>query len=108
VVSASTTANAMAGIAARTRQLAGGVMPARGALVADSANAGFISASRNVLALSNLSAGSFSSAFATAAATFGGTDLRSCVTGAAASVMIFMMICWAEPPLCGGCPASIS
>ena len=36
---------------------------------------------------------------------------RSCarvVTGAAGSVMIFMMICCAEPPMCGGSPASIS
>ena len=64
--------------------------------------AGFASASANVFALSNRSAGSFSNAFATAAATFGGTDLRSCVTGAADSVMIFMMICCAEPPRCGG------
>ena len=43
-----------------------------------------------------------------AAATFGGTFLRCVVTSATGSAMIFMMICCAEPPLCGGCPASIS
>ena len=37
---------------------------------------GFASASANAFALSNRSAGSFSSDRATAAATFGGTDLR--------------------------------
>ena len=36
-------------------------------------NAGFVNASPNALALSNRSAGSFSSDFATAAATFAGT-----------------------------------
>jgi len=56
----------------------------------------------------NRSAGTFSSDWATAAATLGGTDLRSSVTGAASSEMIFMMICWAVPPRCGGAPASIS
>ena len=61
-------------------------------------NAGLPSAAANSAALANRSAGSFSSAFATAAATFGGTDLRSSVTGRAPSVMIFMMICCAEPP----------
>jgi hypothetical protein len=47
-------------------------------------------------ALGKRSAGSFSRAMATAAATLGGTDLRSSVTGRGASVMIFMMICCAE------------
>ncbi len=62
----------------------------------------------NAAALSNRSAGSFSNAFATAAATCGGTDFRSSVTGRAASVTIFMMICCAEFPMCGGSPVSIS
>jgi hypothetical protein len=66
------------------------------------------SAAANSAALANRSAGSFSSACASASATCGGTDLRYCVTGAACSVMIFMMICCAEPPMCGGWPASIS
>ena len=43
-----------------------------------------------------------------AAATFVGTDLRSCVTNCAGSAMNFMMIACAERPLCGGSPASIS
>ena len=43
-------------------------------------NAGSASARAKALALSKRSAGSFSSAFATAAATFGGTDFRSTVT----------------------------
>ena len=30
------------------------------------------------------------------------------MTGAASSVTIFMMICWAEEPMCGGSPVSIS
>jgi hypothetical protein len=68
----------------------------------------FVNASANALALSNRSAGSFSSALATAAATLGGTAFRRLVTGAASSVTIFMMICWAEAPVCGGCPVSIS
>ena len=59
-------------------------------------------------ALAGRSAGSFSSDFATAAATFGGTAFRNCVTGAAGSVMIFMMICCALTPTCGGLPVSIS
>ena len=37
-----------------------------------------------------------------------GETLRSFVTGAASSVTIFMMICWAEAPVCGGFPVSIS
>ena len=57
---------------------------------------------------SKRSAGSFSSPLAIAAATCGGTDFRSDVTIGAGTVMIFMMICCAEPPRCGGCPASIS
>jgi hypothetical protein len=57
---------------------------------------------------SNRSAGSFSSASPSAAATLGGTDFRSRVTGAASSVTIFMMICCAEEPVCGGPPVSIS
>jgi hypothetical protein len=48
------------------------------------------------------------SACATAAATFGGTDLRSDVTSAGVSLMIFMMICCADAPVCGGLPVSIS
>ena len=71
-------------------------------------NVGFPSASLKALALSNRSAGSFSSAFATAAATLAGTDFRNFVTAAAGSVMIFMMICCAELPMWGGSPVSIS
>ena len=73
-----------------------------------SANDALLSALENAEALGNRSAGSFSSAFATAAATFGGTDFRSCVTGCASSVTIFMMICCAVDPTCGGLPVSIS
>ena len=47
-------------------------------------------------------------AFATAAATFGGTRFRYFVTDSAGSEMIFMMICWAFAPVCGGFPVSIS
>ena len=70
--------------------------------------AGSPNAPLNSLALAKRSAGIFSSAFATAAVTFGGTDFRSVVTAATGSAMIFMMICCAEPPRCGGWPASIS
>jgi fatty acid desaturase len=72
------------------------------------ANVGFASASANAFAPSNRSAGSFSSAFATAAATFAGTAFRYFVTDSAGSVMIFMMICCAAAPVCGGLPVSIS
>ena len=65
-------------------------------------------AAAKALALSNRSAGSFSSALASAAATFDGTVFRCVVTSAAGSAMIFMMICCADPPRCGGWPASIS
>ena len=77
-------------------------------VVPSPAKAGFSSACRNAAALSKRSAGSFSTARATAAATFGGTDLRSFVTGWASSVTIFMMICWADAPVWGGLPVSIS
>ena len=66
------------------------------------------SASRNAFALSNRSAGSFSSARASAAATWAGTDFRCTVTSSAGVVMIFMMICCALAPTCGGLPVSIS
>lgn len=59
-------------------------------------------------AVAKRSAGSFSTAVATAAATWGGTAFRTRVTGAASSVTIFMMICCAEAPVCGGFPVSIS
>ncbi len=72
------------------------------------ANDAFDNAAANALALSKRSAGSFSSALATAAAMLGGTDFRIAVTGCADSAMIFMMICCADPPMCGGWPASIS
>ena len=62
----------------------------------------------NCFAVSNRSAGSFSSDFATAATTFGGTDFRYFVTGSAGSVMIFMMICCAAAPMNGVSPVSIS
>ncbi len=78
------------------------------ACVAGSVNAGFASASANFVALPNRSAASFSNAFAAAAATLGGTDLRSSVTGRGVSVTIFMMICCADEPTCGGLPVNIS
>ena len=53
---------------------------------------GSASASAKALALLKRSAGSFSNAFATAAATFRGTDFRYLVTSCAGSAMIFMMI----------------
>src|SRR5574340_904136 len=76
-------------------------------LVAVPANDGLVSASAKLLAESNRSAGSFSSAVESAAATLGGTLLRRLVTAATGSAMIFMMICCAEPPRWGGCPVSI-
>ena len=78
------------------------------ATVASPANAGFRSACENSRAVANRSAGIFSSAFDTAAATFGGTDFRRFVTGSTGSVMMRMMICCAEAPVCGGSPVSIS
>jgi hypothetical protein len=71
-------------------------------------NAGLCNAAANSAAVTNRSAGSFSSAFATAAATCGGTDFRRSVTGRAWSVTIFITIAWADAPVCGGSPASIS
>src|SRR4051812_18399142 len=50
-------------------------------------NEAFASAVANAFALSNRSAGTFSSAFATAAATLGGTVFRYFVTAAAGSAM---------------------
>jgi hypothetical protein len=73
-----------------------------------SVNAASVSAAANDRASSNRSAGSRSSALARAAATLGGTDLRSVVTGWASSVRIRMMTCCAEEPTCGGFPVSIS
>ena len=78
------------------------------ACVVGSVNAGFVNASAKTFAVSNRSAANFSNAFATAAVTFGGTDFRSSVTGRGVSVTIFMMICCAELPMCGGSPVSIS
>jgi hypothetical protein len=66
------------------------------------------SAAANSAADAKRSAGSFSSAFSSTAATCGGTDLRSAVTGCGCSVRIFMLICCGLPPRCGGWPASIS
>jgi hypothetical protein len=80
-----------------------GVAPTLGA-----ANAGSPRAPVNSCALAKRSAGSFSKAFATAAATFGGTAFRIFATGCASSVTIFMMICCADEPVCGGSPANIS
>ena len=71
-------------------------------------NAGFVNASANFAALSKRSAASFSSAFDVAAATFGGTDFRSSVTGCTSSVTIFMTIACADAPVCGGSPVNIS
>ncbi len=83
-------------------------VPAPGIAVVPWVKVGSFSASEKARALSNRSAGNFSSAFAIAAATFGGTDLRNAVTGCTGSAMIFMMICCAELPVCGGSPASVS
>src|SRR5438874_6332193 len=63
---------------------------------APNANPGFARASPNAFALSNRSAGNFSSALATAAATFDGTILRRTVTSGAGSVMIFMINAFAD------------
>ena len=65
-------------------------------------NVALASASLNAFAFSKRSAGSFSSALSRAAETLAGTDFRYCVTGRTGSAMIFMMICCAEPPRCGG------
>src|SRR5689334_2707819 len=72
------------------------------------ANVGFTSASLNVFALSNRSAGTFSSALLTAETTLAGTERRRSFTGRAGSVMIFMITACAELATCGGSPASIS
>ena len=84
------------------------MLPVPATVIVSSRNAAFPSASPKARALSNRSAGSFSSDFATAAATFAGTALRYFVTGSAGSVMIFMMICCAFAPTWGGLPVSIS
>ena len=73
-------------VAAIGRRLGGWAVGPPAAAPVAARNAGFASASANAFALSNRSAGSFSSALATAAATLGGTDLRSLVTGCASSV----------------------
>ncbi len=79
------------------------------ALVAtDTVKAGLWRASEKAFALSKRSAGSFSNAFATAAATCGGTALRNSLTGRTSSVTIFRMIACADEPVCGGSPVSIS
>jgi hypothetical protein len=77
-------------------------------VVAASAYPGFPSASEKAFAVSNRSAGSFSSALDTADATLGGTERRSWVTGWAGSITIFITICCAVAPTCGGLPLSIS
>ena len=82
--------------------------PANDPCAPDTAKVALPSASPNALALSNRSAGSFSSALASAATTFGGTFRRKSLTGRASSVMIRMITCCAAPPTCGGWPASIS
>jgi len=94
-------------MSAFARECAWAVAPTEGPAVAV-VNVGFASASANPRAESKRSAGSFSNALPSAAATLKGTDLRRSVTGCAGSAMIFMMICCAEPPVCGGSPASIS
>src|ERR1019366_8362344 len=93
---------------ARARQLRGADAANVPAVAVAVVNDGFASASANALALENRSAGSFSSDFATAAATFAGTDFRWTVTGSAGVVMIFMIICFAAAAVNGGWPVSIS
>ena len=63
---------------------------------------GFPNASANAFALSKRSAGSFSSDFANASATWSGTLFRCTVTDSAGTVIIFMMICCATTPVNGG------
>jgi hypothetical protein len=41
-------------------------------------------------------------------ATFADTDFQYFVTAGTGSAMTFMMICYADDPVCGGSPASIS
>ena len=62
----------------------------------------------NAFAVSNLSAGSFSIAFETVAATCGGTVCLSSVSEVASFVRMCTRIDWALGPLCGGCPPIIS
>ena len=71
-------------------------------------NAGLVSASANLAALSKRSAASFYNDMTVAAATWDGTDFRNSLTGCASSVTIFMMIAWGDAPVCGGSPVSIS
>ena len=47
-------------------------------------------------------------AFAMEAATCGGTDFLSSITGRASSVTIFITIACADAPVCGGSPVNIS
>ena len=105
VATAAATANI---VVSRFHGVAPATLPPSVADIPTSANAGFARASANFAALSNRSAANFSNDFATAAATFVGTDWRSLVTGAAGSVTICMMICWADDPVCGGSPVNIS
>ena len=66
------------------------------------------SASANSAALANRSAANFSNDLAVAAATCGGTDFLSSVTGRTSSVTIFITIACADAPVCGGSPVNIS
>ena len=99
-----------AGTATRRRQSARIAVPPRAsdAPVPAVVNPRSASAAENSAALAKRSAGTFSSARASAATTLGGTFRRSSFTGRATSVMIRMITCCAAPPTCGGCPASIS
>ena len=72
------------------------------------ANIGFASASANAFAESKRSAGNFSSAQCTAAATFTGTFRRMTVSGCGSYVISRAMIACAVVPVNGGSPASIS
>ena len=71
-------------------------------------NPGFASASAKAAALANRSAGNFSSAFATAAATFPGTVFRCAVSSFGDSVITLATIACALGPVNGGSPISIS
>jgi len=66
------------------------------------------SALANALAVTNRSAGTFSSAVSTASSTCGGTVLRSAESGSGSDATIFATIDCAVGPVNGGAPASIS
>ena len=74
----------------------------------DSVKEALFKASANSWAEANLSAGTFSSACDTAAATFGGTFRRCVVRGRGSSVITLATTACAVGPVKGGSPDSIS